>query len=77
MNQPGTLPRRQGANLAPVEPRLLSEPDAARYLGIAPRTLRTRRALGEVRAVRIGRAARYDLRDLDAWIERSKQGAPS
>ncbi len=50
---------------------LLSTAHAARYLGLSPRTLCNWRWLGGNRGpahVRMGRAVRYDVRTLDAWI---------
>jgi predicted DNA-binding transcriptional regulator AlpA len=50
---------------------LLSTENAARYLGISPRTLNNWRCLGGGKGpafVRVGRAVRYDVRTLDAWI---------
>jgi hypothetical protein len=50
---------------------LLSSEHAAQYLGISPRTLHNWRWLGGGKGpafVRVGRAVRYDVRTLDAWI---------
>lgn len=56
-------------------PALLSEKDAARYLGLSPITLRQQRSDGArdrrvpvVPFVRMGRAIRYAVADLDAFI---------
>ena len=61
-----------------LSPRLRSARDAAAYLGISERTLWTLGNRGEIRQVRFGhghrKAIRYDQRDLDEWIERSKGG---
>jgi hypothetical protein len=55
--------------------RMLSEQEAARYLGIAPQTLRQQRSEGArsnrlplVPFVRMGRTIRYDVKDLDDFI---------
>jgi len=53
---------------------LLSSPEAARYLGIKPQTLRKWRLLGKgPKYVRIGDSLRsrvaYRLSDLEAWVE--------
>ena len=55
-----------------ITPQLLSEPDAAKYLSISPRTLWSLRVNGEIAFLRIGRSIRYDLADLQAFIERLK-----
>lgn len=47
------------------EQRLLTAHQAARYLGISRSTLYAT----AIRRVRIGRAVRFDVRDLDAFIE--------
>lgn len=49
----------------PDWPRLMPEPMAAAYLGISGSTLRT---LG-LPVRHIGRAARWDRRDLDRWAD--------
>ena len=57
-----------------IEKRLLSVPEAAKYLGIAPRTIynaigpRSKRPF-PVRAKRVGNAVRFDIRDLEAYVE--------
>lgn len=54
--------------------RLLTIREAAEYLGVKPCTIKKMRAEGELRAVvRNSRNVRYDIRDLDAWIERAKR----
>jgi len=64
----------------PTEPRkpaaatrLVRAADAAKFLGISERKLWELAALHEIRRVRIGRAVRYDLHDLEEWIERKKR----
>jgi len=49
-------------------PGLLSEPDAARRLGISPRSLFTLAKDGHIAYVRIGTSKRYDPRELDRYI---------
>lgn len=50
--------------------RLLLRPDeAARALGISPRTLW---GLKEIPRVRIGRSVRYDVQDIRRWIDSHK-----
>lgn len=59
------------ANLPPL---LLTAPQAAKALAISERKLweLTNRRL--IPCVRIGRAVRYSLADLQAWIARQKGG---
>ncbi len=71
----------------PVQRRLISDPEAATYLGVSLSFLRQGRMEGR-RAnrspgppfVKLGTAIRYDLQDLDAWIAANKSevapGAP-
>lgn len=58
-------------------PRLLRVKEAAAYLNVSPRTLWALSNLGKIPTVRFGTggrgSVRYDLRDLDAWIEASKE----
>ena len=59
----------QPPRLAPVV--LLTTAAAAGYLGVSPKTLNNWRCIGGKRGpsfVRVGRAVRYDVRVLDAWI---------
>jgi excisionase family DNA binding protein len=58
----------------PVVQLLLSPPQAARALAIGQRKLWELTNRGVIRAVRIGRAVRYDVRDLAAFIDRAKEG---
>lgn len=61
-------------NSSITTPRLLLTPrQAAEALAISPRKLWSLTASGEIRAVRIGRCVRYDVRDLQAAIEELKQ----
>ncbi len=59
--------------------RLLSEKEAALYLGVSLDTLRRLRYSGKLDYVPIGqtgRGIRYDLADLDLWILQSKVREP-
>ena len=57
----------------PRPPRLLvNAREAADLLAISERTLWELTRTGELRAVRIGRAVRYDLADLRGWIDLRK-----
>ena len=55
-----------------LRPTLLRAPEAAEMLAVSPRKLweLTNRKL--IPCVRIGRAVRYDPRDVAAWIEEQK-----
>jgi excisionase family DNA binding protein len=63
--------QREGGG-AMNEVLLLKPADAARALAICERTLRALTARGEIMAVRVGRAVRYHVADLRAWIESNK-----
>ncbi len=50
--------------------RRVDEKTAAPYVGLKPITLRTYRMRNQGPAyIRLGRAIRYDLRDLDRWLD--------
>jgi hypothetical protein len=58
-----------------IERRLITEADAARYMGVSRSYLANSRCSGNEGApafVQHGRMIRYDLRDLEAWIEERK-----
>ncbi len=60
---------------APRVARLLLTPrEAAAALAVCEKTLWSLAKRGELPAVRIGRAVRYDVADLRAWID-SRKGA--
>lgn len=67
-------PHNETPNRTP-ETMLLTAPEAAKLLAIGARTLWRLTDDGEIPVVRIGRAVRYDRRDLLAWIDRAKHGA--
>jgi len=54
------------------EQRLLSQQDAARYLGISYWTIRDLVFRREIPPVKIGRRVLVDRVDLDAYLDRSK-----
>ena len=60
------------AKRAETEPMLLTAREAANRLAISERTLFTLTKAGAIPVVRIGRAVRYDPRDLRTWIESTK-----
>lgn len=68
-------------NSQPIKRRLLTDPEAATYLGVSLSFLRQGRMEGR-RAGRSagppfiklgGRAIRYDLLDLDAWLAANRR----
>lgn len=69
MNAPKTPPASP--------PLLLDAKAAAAALSISARTLWTLTNSGTIPCVRIGRAVRYDMRDLVAFIDRSKPAPQS
>lgn len=56
---------------------LMKAPEAAAYLNISERHLWTITHRGELAAIKFGRSKRYAQADLDAYIERRRQGARS
>ena len=55
-----------------LAPRLLSQQEAAAYLGISYWTLRDLTFRGELPHVKIGRRILVDRLDLDAYLDRAK-----
>lgn len=53
---------------------LITEPEAAKALGICERKLWAMAASGEIPYVKLGRSKRYALTDLEAWIDANKKG---
>lgn len=54
--------------------RYLKTPEAARVLGLSPRTLEKHRSCGTGPAyLKVGGAVRYRLADLEAWAEAGRQ----
>jgi excisionase family DNA binding protein len=64
------------SNTPPQAALLLSEAEAARTLGISPRTLFTMRKDGRIPFVRLGHRVLYNPRSLRAWLEAQEQGGP-
>lgn len=52
---------------------LMTERQAAEAMGVCPRTLANLVRARKLTCVKIGRAKRYDVRDLTAYIDRQKQ----
>ncbi len=63
----------------PIKRRLLTDPEAAAYLGMSISFLRQGRMEGR-RAnrspgppfIKLGKAIRYDIQDLDAWLSANR-----
>jgi excisionase family DNA binding protein len=53
--------------------QLYTEREAAKWLGVCPRTLWAIRASGGIPYVRFGRGIRYDVDDLRAYVARNKK----
>jgi excisionase family DNA binding protein len=52
-----------------TDTRLHTTPQAAAYLGLSPNTLNRWRYTGDgPRFVKLGRAVRYRIEDLDEWV---------
>jgi excisionase family DNA binding protein len=56
-----------------LTPLLITPRQASAMLSISERTLWTLTKKGDIPVIRIGRAIRYALRDLEGWIEDKKQ----
>lgn len=56
-----------------VESRLVSEQEAAHYLGVSYWTVRNLRFRGELPSIKIHRRILIDRQDLDAYIARLKK----
>lgn len=53
-----------------VTPLLVAPREAAKMLSVCERTLFALTKSGDIPAVRIGRAVRYSVEDLKAWIKK-------
>lgn len=57
-------------------PKLLSVADLANFLAVDPRTVRRWRTSGELPpAVQLGGVVRWEIEDIEHWLERRKEGA--
>jgi excisionase family DNA binding protein len=56
-------------------PLLLTPRQAAKSLSICEKTLYSLTKKGELQAVRIGRAVRYSIEDLNRWIKKSLENS--
>ncbi len=66
------FPMRYGGGVAQEEIVWMSTQEAARRLGITPRTLYRFIDVGQLPAYRLGRVFRLKQSDVDAFIERSR-----
>jgi excisionase family DNA binding protein len=57
-----------------LKPLLVDTPTAARLLGVSPRTIWSLANRGEIRATRIGRAVRFEPRQLEKFIAEQQGG---
>jgi excisionase family DNA binding protein len=57
---------------APASKLLMTSDEAATSLSVCTKTLRALVKAGELKAISIGRAVRFDRRDLVAWIDSRK-----
>ena len=60
--------------------RLLSTKELAQYLGSSENSLRSLKSQGKIPSqwvVNIGRSVRYDLNEVDKWIESKKENNKS
>jgi len=56
--------------------RLLNVEEAAEYVGYTPAAVRHMVTKRQLPCVRNGRTVRFDVADLDRWIEEHKNGGP-
>ena len=59
-------------NTITIAPRLMDAKAASAYLAISERKLWDMTKSGDIPAVRLGRAVRYDIDDLNALINKAK-----
>ena len=65
--------RRYGRTVAvPEEPVWLGTQEAARHLGITPRTLYRLIDAGEIPAYKLGRVLRVKLRDVEVFLDNAR-----
>jgi excisionase family DNA binding protein len=64
---------RTNRNVGIAEPLLLSPRQAARALSVCEKTVYNLTKRGELPVVRVGRAVRYSLEDLRAWITKNSE----
>ncbi len=60
---------------ADIQPKLLTPRQTASYLNISERKLWNLTNDGSIPCIRIGRAVRYSVSDLDSWIDSQRTAA--
>lgn len=63
---------RATVQIVPLEPRLLSLKDAAKYLGCSFHFVRSKVWAKELAVIRLGKKFVIEKTDLDAWVDRQK-----
>ena len=58
-----------------MEKRLLNITEAAKYMGLSKNTLYSWVCQRKIPFVKCGRLTKFDIRDMDKWIEAKKVGA--
>ncbi len=53
--------------------RLMTVDEAGDYLGYTPAAVRHMVAKGQLPCVHVGRSVRFDVKDLDRWIDENKR----
>ena len=66
-----TVPAKDGT----VTKLLLTAKEAAQSLGLAEQTVRQWANMRKIPSVKLGRALRFDVRELEAWIDSNRQPA--
>jgi len=56
-----------------VTKRLLTAAEAAQSLGLAEQTVRQWANMRKIPSVKLGRALRFDIRELEEWIDSNRQ----
>ena len=72
-----TPPARSNRETADLRPLLISVEQAARLLGVGRTTLYELVRQGEVTPVKIGRAVRFPLEEIEGFVARLRDGASS
>jgi excisionase family DNA binding protein len=58
-----------------ITKRIYNTNESAQYIGLGKRTFQERVAANEIASIKIGRSIRFDIADLDAFIEKHKRKA--
>ena len=65
--------KQEGEKTRTPTKRLLTAAEAGEYLGLAEQTLRQWASMRKVPCVKLGRALRFDVRELEEWIDSNRQ----